>query len=163
VNAVKDTTGQEQGGQSADQEEKPDSDLNDMLQELRILLQGAQVLTAFLIILPFNQGFERIDDLEKWIYIATFTCSVVSLVMFTAPAAQHRIERPLKDREKFKNYASKLMVAALVPASLALVLSTQLVVSQVLGFTASIVVSLVIALVLGVFWWVIPLMRKPKE
>jgi hypothetical protein len=42
---------------ASDSEASEEGSLNDMLQELRILLQGAQVLTAFLIVLPFNQGF----------------------------------------------------------------------------------------------------------
>src|SRR5215204_2910616 len=75
-----------------------DGDLNDMLQEMRILLQGAQVLTAFLVILPFNEGFARIDPVEKWIYVATFLCSISGLVIFSAPAAHHRLVRPLVDR-----------------------------------------------------------------
>jgi hypothetical protein len=37
-----------------DSEVSEEGSLDDMLQELRILLQGAQVLTAFLIVLPFN-------------------------------------------------------------------------------------------------------------
>jgi len=50
--------------------------LTDMLHELGILLQGAQVLTAFLIVLPFNQDFDKIHDFEKWVYTATFLCSI---------------------------------------------------------------------------------------
>ena len=59
-----------------DSEVSEEGSLDDMLQELRILLQGAQVLTAFLIVLPFNQGFDKIHDFEKWVYTATFLCSM---------------------------------------------------------------------------------------
>src|SRR5260221_541116 len=37
------------------------ADFSDLLQELRVLLQGAQVMTAFLIVLPFNAGFARLQ------------------------------------------------------------------------------------------------------
>jgi hypothetical protein len=90
-----------------------------MLQELRILLQGAQVLTAFLIVLPFSEGFRRIQQVEKWVYVATFLCSLVSLVILSAPAAQHRLQRPLIDRVQFKQYATRLILIGLVPLSLA--------------------------------------------
>lgn len=43
----------------SDREASEEGGLDDMLQELRILLQGAQILTAFLIVLPFNQGFDK--------------------------------------------------------------------------------------------------------
>ncbi len=70
------------------------NDMTELLQELRILLPGAQLLTSFLIILPFTQGFSTIVQSEKRVFIATFLCSLASLVLFSAPAAQHRIMRP---------------------------------------------------------------------
>ena len=146
---------------NADQEHgKGDTDLGDMLQEMRVLIQGAQVLTAFLIILPFNQGFEKIDDAERWVYLTTFLCSVTSLVLFSAPAAMHRVIRPLRDRERFKDIGTRLMLAAQVFASLALVLAVQLVVSQVLGLGASLLAAGAVALVVLALWWVLPLVLK---
>lgn len=140
-----------------------EEDLNDLLQELRILLQGVQVLTAFLVILPFNQGFEKIEEIEKWVYLATFVCSVTGLVLFSAPAAHHRLARPLMDRVRFKDFATRMTIIGLVPSSLALVLATQLVVAQVLGNVQSIVVAGLIAVLIGVFWWILPLAHKEKE
>lgn len=49
-----------------------DGDLTEILNELRILLPGAQLLTAFLITLPFNSGFRQIVTAEKWVFMATF-------------------------------------------------------------------------------------------
>ncbi len=138
---------------------KESEDLNDMLQELRILLQGAQLLSAFLIVLPFNEGFTKIDDVEKWIYLATFLCALISLILFSAPAAQHRLARPLMDRVRFKVFATRMIVAGMVPLSIALILVTQLVVNEVMGGLTSLVATGVIALVLGLLWWLIPLVR----
>lgn len=88
-------------------------DFGDLHEELRILLQGTQVLAAFLILLPFNQGFRQIDQSEKWLYLATFVCSIISLVLLSAPAAQHRLQRPLADRVAFKIYATRMAIAGL--------------------------------------------------
>ncbi|MGA7733532.1 MAG: DUF6328 family protein [Chloroflexia bacterium] len=137
-----------------------DDDLNDLLQENRILLQGAQVLTAFLTILPFSQGFEKVNDTEKWLYLATFMCSLTSLVLFTAPAAMHRLARPLQDRQHYKDIATRLIVVGLVPASLALAFSSQIVTSAVVGEPVSWIVAGVVAAIIGALWWVIPLTMK---
>jgi hypothetical protein len=142
------------------EDKQGDDDLNDLLQENRILLQGAQVLTAFLTILPFSQGFEKVNDTEKWLYLATFMCSLTSLVLFTAPAAMHRLARPLQDRERFKNIATRLIVVGLVPASLALAFSSQIVTSAVVGEPVSWIVAGVVAAIIGALWWVIPLTMK---
>ncbi len=100
-----------------------DEDLTELLQELRVLLPGTQTLTAFLIILPFNTGFAEITGLEKVVYAITFVCSLISLVFFTAPAAQHRLQRPLRDRPGFKELATRLIVIGLIPLSIALILA----------------------------------------
>lgn len=52
----------------------------------------------------------RIEEAEKWIHLATFSCSVASLVLFTAPAAHHRLGRPLVDKVRFKLFATQMIV-----------------------------------------------------
>lgn len=142
-------------------EEVEDGDLSDLLEELRILLPGSQTLTAFLIILPFNNGFSEIRDEEKVVYLVTFLCSLISLVLFTAPAAHHRLQRPLKNREQFKNYATRFMIAGLVPLSIALVLASQLVLSTVLGGRVwPWTITGVLALVVVTLWWVFPRLTR---
>jgi drug/metabolite transporter (DMT)-like permease len=141
--------------------EEPDGDLTDLLSEIRVLLPGAHTLTAFLIILPFNDRFGEIQDLEKGIYLVTFLCSVLSLVCFTAPAAHHRLQRPLRDREAFKNMATRMIIAGLVPLSLALVLASQLVLSTVMDPQwVSWLVAAALAAVIGSLWWLLPLGRR---
>lgn len=146
----------------SDSEASEEGSLNDMLQELRILLQGAQVLTAFLIVVPFNQGFDKINDFEKWVYTATFICSITSLVFFSAPAAHHRLARPLLDRRLFKNFATRMILVGLVFLSFALILVTQLVVAQVIGSTVSIFVTVFVSLIILMIWWLFPLTYKER-
>ncbi len=139
-----------------------EGDLTDLLSELRILLPGTQTLMAFLIILPFNSRFTEIQDDEKWIYVLTFVCAVMSLVCFTTPAVHHRLQRPLRDREAFKIRATRWIIAGLVPLSIAVVLVTQLVLSTVIVERwFSWAVSSVIAVLILVVWWIVPIsMRK---
>ncbi len=143
--------------------EHDDGDLSDLLQELRVLLPGAQTLTAFLIILPFNAGFGSVRDEEKVVYLVTFLCSVVSLLLFAAPAAHHRLQRPLRDREGFKTQATKLIIAGLVALSVALTLATQLVVSEVVAARwVSWAMSGVLAIFIMILWWIVPMRRQHR-
>ncbi len=138
------------------------SELDELLQEQRILLQGSQVLTAFLVILPFQQGFTRIDQGEKGIYLITFICALVSPILFAAPAAQHRLERPLRDRARFKTEATHTLIAGLVPLSLALILVATLIVGEVVDHRAGTGAAVGVALIVGALWWALPLTRKVK-
>ena len=140
--------------------EAEDTDLGDLLQELRILLQGAQVLSAFLIILPFSEGFGRLDQVERWVYLLTFVSSLTGLIFISAPAAQHRLQRPLQDRERFKRFATHMVLVGVGAISVALTLAAQLVSNEAVGFGPSLVVSGILAILIGVFWWLIPLMSR---
>lgn len=138
-------------------------DLSDMLEEFRLLLQSAQLLTAFLITLPFMPGFGKLDQSERWLFIATFLCSVASLVLFSAPATQHRIMWPLRDRVAFKRFASYEMLAGAVMLSFALMLGTTLVISEVVGAGAGVVVAGFTALLIVVAWWLLPIVLKCRR
>jgi len=146
---------QEQRRIQAD-EDQDDGDFSDMLSEMRILLPGAQMLTAFLIILPFNGGFARIVHSEKLLFLATFVLSLTSLVLLSAPAVQHRMMRPLKDRARFKRVATKLMVSGSLTLAIALVLGTDLVISEVFGAMVGLITSGLVALLILVVWWWMP-------
>lgn len=137
-------------------DDEDDGDFSDMLSEMRILLPGAQMLTAFLIILPFNGGFARIVHSEKLLFLATFVLSLTSLVLLSAPAVQHRIMRPLKDRARFKRVATKLMVSGSLTLAIALVLGTDLVISEVFGAKVGLITSGLVALLILVVWWWMP-------
>ncbi|MGZ6304848.1 MAG: DUF6328 family protein [Ktedonobacterales bacterium] len=136
------------------------SGLESLLQELRVLLQGVQVLTGFLIVLPFYQAFANIDRKEQWVYLVTFACSLSSLILFSAPAAQHRLEWPLYDRARFQVLATRMIIIGLVPFSLALILGTQLVVSQVFGGLPSMLAAVAVGALIAAAWWLFPLLTK---
>lgn len=140
--------------------QEEDGDFSDMLSEQRILLPGAQMLTAFLIILPFNGGFAKIVQSEKIVFLATFFFSMTSLVLLSAPAIQHRLMRPLNDRARFKRVATRLIVAGSFTLAFAFILGTQLVISEVFGTLAGLGAAGVIGLLIVCLWWLLPLHLK---
>ena len=66
-----------------------DGDFSDMLSEMRILLPGAQTLSAFLILLPFNAGFAKIDATEKIVFLATFFRSRICRGLWPGGGRRH--------------------------------------------------------------------------
>lgn len=131
-----------------------------MLQELRVLQQGSQILVGFLILLPFSEGFVKIAPFEKWVYIVAFIGAIVSLICFSAPAAQHRIERPLRHRVRFKKLSTRIIIFGTIALSISLIATTQLVLNEVLEDGWSSVVTVSIGLLIAVLWWLIPLFKK---
>lgn len=140
--------------------------LAELLQELRILLQGAQVLAGFLVVLPFSERFSRISSLEKGMYLAAFLATLASLILFSAPAIHHRLQRPLQNRIQFKNFATRMMVFGAIPLSVALTLATQVAVSEIGGELVGTLVALVIGGFIAFAWWISPRMfpnRRPES
>jgi hypothetical protein len=143
-------------------DERDDGDFSDMLSEMRILLPGAQMLSAFLIILPFNGGFAKIVHMEKLLFLATFLFALASLVLLSAPAIQHRLLRPLKDRARFKRIATRQIVAGAFALAIALVLGTDLVISEVFGATVGLTVAGVMGVLILCAWWLMPIYLKRR-
>ena len=133
-----------------------DGDLTDMLGELRVLLPTAQLLSAFLITVPFAAGFSPIARSEKHVFLATFILAIVSLVLLSAPAVQHRLIRPLNDRGVFKVFATRLIITGSATLGLALVLATQLVISAVFDHRSGNFTAAFVAVVILTLWWVLP-------
>lgn len=133
-----------------------DGDLTDMLGELRVLLPSAQLLSAFLIAVPFAPGFAAIVESEKRVFLAMFMLSVASLVLFTAPAVQHRLMRPLRSRTAFKALATRQMLVGAGTLGIAIVLATQFVLAEVLGHAVANVAAGAMTLLVLVLWCVAP-------
>src|SRR3978361_1151974 len=81
-----------QDGRRETTKERLDRNLNEMLGELRVALPGVQVLFAFLLAVPFNQGFARATSFQKDIYLVTLLLTAVATALLIAPSAYHRIE-----------------------------------------------------------------------
>jgi hypothetical protein len=140
--------------------------LAELLQELRILLQGAQVLAGFLVVLPFSERFAKISRFEQWTYLTAFLATLASLILFSAPAIHHRLQRPLRNRIQFKNFATRMMVLGAIPLSVGLTLATQVAVSEVGGERFGTIVAIVVAAFIAFAWWISPRLfpnRRPAR
>lgn len=138
----------------------PVEPFDDLLQEIRVLLAGSQVLTAFLVTLPFSSGFTRLSGSERNVYAATFLTVLLSLVLFATPAAYHRLVWPVPDRRRFKRLSTRLVIAGLIPLSVALVLATHLVLTEALRAAETSTATALVAAVILVMWWLWPLARR---
>ncbi|MDI3330812.1 MAG: DUF6328 family protein [Micrococcus sp.] len=80
--------------------EKLDRNWNDLLQELRVMQTGTQIVTAFLIVLPFQARFEELaGDMIGW-YVGLLLASVLLTTLMLLPVVIHRrlFGRHVKDQ-----------------------------------------------------------------
>jgi high-affinity Fe2+/Pb2+ permease len=74
-----------------DEAQRLDRELLELLNELRVVMPGVQVLFGFLLTVPFQQGFSKIDGFQRDVYFATLLLTAVAAVFLMAPSAFHRL------------------------------------------------------------------------
>jgi uncharacterized membrane protein len=130
---------------------------NEMLQELRVAQTGVQVLTGFLLTVPFSQGFSSLDEIDKIAYLVTVSASILAAGLLIAPVAFHRVLFGKSEKEwvvEAANISARIGMAMLgVTMSGVMFLVFDVVVST----TAAVIATSATALLLVALWLVVPL------
>jgi hypothetical protein len=79
------------GKPDEDEHERLNRNFNELLQELRVTQTGVQILTGFLLTLPFTDRFNSLDTLQKTVYLGVLVGSVIATGLIIAPVAFHRM------------------------------------------------------------------------
>ncbi|HEX6782901.1 MAG TPA: DUF6328 family protein [Solirubrobacterales bacterium] len=147
-------------GRDETEEERLDRNLSELLQELRVALPGVQVLFAFLLAVPFQQGFEDITNFQRDVYFGTLICTAIAAVMLISPSAYHRVTFRYQQKRRLVFYANRFSIVGLVFLALAMTGAIMLITNVLFSGTATWVVSGLAALAFGFFWFVLPLQRR---
>lgn len=121
------------------------NNLSDLLEETRILLPGTQVFAGFLITLPFQSRFEKLNAMQRNLYLVIVVAILLSLICFIAPAAYHRIARPIHKKQAFKVLATWIVIIGLVPFSVSTVLTTYFIFDVVVSPRVGVIVAALVA------------------
>jgi hypothetical protein len=153
----------EQERTDEDEQERLDRELIELLNELRVALPGVQVLFAFLLVVPFQQRFAQVTELQKDVYFFCFLCAAVSSALLIAPSAYHRIRWRQHDKEQMLTSSNRLAIAGTVFLALGMTGTVFLISDLLFESTAAAVVTAATALVFAWFWYGLPLMRRARD
>jgi Family of unknown function (DUF6328) len=128
-----------------------------LLQELRVVQTGVQLLTGFLLTLPFQQRFDELNATMRVIYLATVGCSVAATVLLEAPVAMHRLLFRRHRTQYVVSAAHRFAYAGLLLMGLALVGVTVTIFGAVAGPVAGAIAGGCAAVAQFGFWVVLPL------
>ena len=98
-----------------------------------MVLPGIQALFGFQLIAVLTESFERLPDLSKYIHLASLGFIAVTVVLLMTPAAYHRIVEEGEETEHFHRFATRMVVASLVPLALGIAGGVYVVVQKVTG------------------------------
>ncbi|MCW2839072.1 MAG: sodium:proton antiporter [Aeromicrobium sp.] len=84
------STGKSESGRGAPSERRLDRNWQELLQELRVAQTGVQILTGFLLTIPFTPRFEELGSTRHAVYGAVLCCAVAATLLLMTPVALHR-------------------------------------------------------------------------
>ena len=148
---------------SEDEQKRLDRELIELLNELRVALPGVQVLFAFMLVVPFNQGFSSLSSVERWIYYAAFITAALAAALLIAPSSYHRIRFRQGDKEKMVKLGNALLVWGLAAVAVSMTLSVGLISEFVFGTTMAFIGGIGVGATLAWFWFGLPLSRRAQD
>jgi Flp pilus assembly protein TadB len=143
-------------------ESKQDRELIELLNELRVALPGVQVMFAFLLAVPFSQGFAKVTSVQKASFFVALIGTAIATILLIAPSSFHRIQWREHDKERLLQISNGLTIAGLAFLAVSMTAVVFTVTDFIYGSPLSVVVSVLIALGFTVLWYVVPLIRKAK-
>jgi hypothetical protein len=142
------------------EEQRLDRNLGELLQELRVALPGIQVLFAFLLVVPFQQGFASATDFERSVYFVTLLLTAAASICLIAPTARHRIRFHDLDKKWIVETSNRLAIVGLGLMGLAMS-GAILLVSHLLYKSATpAIATAIFAATMAWIWFGAPLLRE---
>jgi uncharacterized membrane-anchored protein len=151
-----------QPGRDETPEERADRNLNELLQELRVALPGVQILFAFLLTVPFSQGFTRLDGFQRDLYFGVLLATALATILLIAPSANHRLLFRMRDKEYLVQISNRLTIAGLFVLAVSLTGAILLVADIMFESPAPALFTAGIGLVFVVVWIVMPVIRRVR-
>jgi high-affinity Fe2+/Pb2+ permease len=139
--------------------ERLEREHGELVQELRALIPGAEVLFGFLLAIRFTEAFGRLDDTQRYVYYLTLLSTAAALVLYLAMSAHHRIRFRAGDKESLLRKGNRDTIAGTVAAALAFTGVIYLVSDLTFGTPQAVVAALAFFAFLAWRWWAVALYR----
>ena len=141
------------------EERKRDRQMIELLNELRVALPGVQILFAFLLTVPFAQGFERTTPFQRDLFFGVLMATAVSTICLIAPTATHRLRFHQNERAYIVESSNRLLIAGLVWLALAILGAVVLITDFLFDGAMVWIYPALLGLLVVVLWFARPLSR----
>jgi hypothetical protein len=143
--------------------QRDDRNLGELIQELRVVSLGVQVLFGFLLSLPFTVRFGRLDTFQRDLYLASLVLSAVATTLLLGPVAYHRLVFRRGLKEDLVRFASMMATLGLAAVGGAVLVAVLLVTDYVAGPLPAALITAFVACLLGGVWYLMPITRRRES
>lgn len=141
------------------EKERLDRELLELLNELRVVLPGVQVLFAFLLAVPFYQRWADVTSFQRDVYFAALSLALIATAVLIAPTALHRLNFRAKDKKAIVMISNRLAIVGTSVLATAMVCVMVLISDILFDRTMTIVVGVLSGLVFALLWLALPMSR----
>ncbi|WP_127474401.1 DUF6328 family protein [Microbacterium sulfonylureivorans] len=142
--------------------ERADRNWNEVLQELRVLQTGTQILTGFLLALAFQPAFADLSDGQRTVYLTLVVTSALSAIIALAPVALHRFLFQQRAKAAVVAYGHSALITALFTVSVLVVGVVAFVFDVVVGDAAAWWALGSLSALIVVLWLVVPATMRAR-
>ena len=142
---------------------KRDQELIELLNELRVALPGVQVLFAFLLAVPFANGWQRVTDFQRDVFFVAFLCTTAATILLIAPSIYHRLRWREHDKEHMLVTANRLTITGSTFLALAMISVVLLITDLLFSLGWAILATSLIAVAFLWFWYGLALLRRAER
>lgn len=128
----------------------------ELLQELRVMQTGIQLLTGFLLTLPFQDRFEELDRLQVALYLCLVTLSAIITAIVLSAVNLHRVLFGLQVKHALVRSGDLIMRISIGMTGIVLAGTAGFIFDIVVGRSAGILVAAALLAVVGVLWVIYP-------
>jgi hypothetical protein len=144
--------------------ERLDRELMELLQELRVVIPGVQVLLAFLLTAPFQQRFAELPGSMRNAFFASIVCATLATAFLIAPSAHHRLRWRAGEKERLVRVGNQMAIIGTVFLAAAIVLALYVITAVLFTTTLAVLTAIAALVVFGGLWYVLPMLgRQPQE
>ena len=146
-----------------DPQERRQRELNELLQELRVMLPGVQFLFAFLLTVPFSSSFGDVKGVSRGIFFVALMSAAAATVFFMAAPTNHRMRWREHDRERLLRLSNRNTIIATALLAIAMVSSLYVVASFIFSVPAGVATAVAVAALILVVWYLIPILMRHDQ
>ncbi len=106
---------------------------NELLQELRVIQTGTQILTGFLLAMTFQPRFTELDSYQVTLYLTLVAFAVISTILALTPVSLHRVLFQQRAKEEIVTVANRVLKVTLASVALTIMGTVMLIVDVVVG------------------------------
>jgi len=133
-----------------------DRELNELLQELRVIQGGILLLVGFLLVIAFSTGFERVTEFQKAVYYLTLLATGLAAIVVVAPVVHHRMAFRKHDKERVITRGNVQILISIVLVALSIFGITVLITDYLYGTWMTVAVGSAYVVITTTLWWLLP-------